>query len=294
MSLSDSDRKRLWGRAGNICSFPGCQKVLSDPSGRPVLGREAHIKGKKPKSARYDPQQPESERESYFNYTLLCPNHHAEIDSDEELWTVETLLAMKKQHERQVEKNRHFPDLVKDLADLTEKYAAYQGPQPSAYSAADFVSKEHSQCRIRVDASLEEGVHTGIKVFPGQRLLFFARGLITYDGGKHFATPEGIICNELGVPFLYVYEGSEPKPQVLQSPTARPTREGLGRAGSLYGWIHQYHPGTAFLIGSKNEIDATEEGILYLAVNDAKGTYDDNDGEFLVDIRIIEPDEGDD
>ena len=58
----------------------------------------------------------------------------------------------------------------------------------------------------------------------------------------------------------------------------------------MFGWINAYSPEKAFLIGSRREIEVTEGGTLYLAVNDAKGTYKDNDGEFRVDIRIVEAD----
>jgi hypothetical protein len=53
------------------------------------------------------------------------------------------------------------------------------------------------------------------------------------------------------------------------------------------GWIGTYTEQGAFLIGSKREIQVSETGNLYLMVNDAKGTYSDNDGEFRVDIKLI-------
>jgi hypothetical protein len=44
----------------------------------------------------------------------------------------------------------------------------------------------------------------------------------------------------------------------------------------------------AFLVGTKREIRVGKAGSLVLMVNDAKNTYADNDGEFRVDIIIIE------
>ena len=59
-----------------------------------------------------------------------------------------------------------------------------------------------------------------------------------------------------------------------------------GLIGSLIGWIGKYTEQGAFLIGSKREIQVNQNGDLYLMVNDAKGTYSDNDGEFRVEIKL--------
>ena len=66
MGLTNSDLKKLWGRSGNICSFPGCGFELArEKKAKRVIGEEAHIKGEKPTAPRYDPNQTQEERESY-------------------------------------------------------------------------------------------------------------------------------------------------------------------------------------------------------------------------------------
>lgn len=286
MALTTQDLKKLWARSGNTCSFPGCGVELA-PEKRvnKLTGEEAHIKGEKPTAPRYDPNQSDAERESYENRILLCPNHHTEIDADPNTWTVERLLQIKANHEQQIINNRRYPKLVGDLERLVQEYKV---PIESLdLSAPEIAEGSGKPTVIRVDASVEGGTSTKIRVRPGQRIVFFARGLISFDGRHTFASPEGILCNELGLPLYVNEEGNMRGPIVFPHPDAYKTDAGkTGLVGSLFGWINAYSEDKAFFIGSKREIEISEEGILYLAVNDARGTYADNDGEFRVDMQI--------
>ena len=89
--------KGLFAKSSNRCAFPKCTVNLVQ--GDTLLGRVCHIKGSKPGSARYDPSQDDADRHSDGNLIILCPNHHAVIDDDDETYTVERLLRMKAQHE---------------------------------------------------------------------------------------------------------------------------------------------------------------------------------------------------
>ena len=64
-----------------------------------LLGEVCHVKGQRPGSARYDPNQSPEERNEYSNLILMCPNHHTVIDDDEISYTVERLHEMKRGHE---------------------------------------------------------------------------------------------------------------------------------------------------------------------------------------------------
>jgi hypothetical protein len=92
-----SDIKVLFAQSGNRCAFPKCPAALSD--GDTPLGEICHIKGTKQGAARHDPHQTPEQRHSAENLILLCPNHHAVIDADEESYTVERLKKMKADHE---------------------------------------------------------------------------------------------------------------------------------------------------------------------------------------------------
>lgn len=250
------------------------------------MGEEAHIKGEKPSAPRYDPAQSPVERESYANRILLCPTHHTEIDSDPATWTVARLQQMKTDHENQVRLNWNLPELLDDMRQLLQRYEALPldesgDVQPSAVIGGT------DRATIRIDATCEGGVNTQIRVQKGQRILLFARGLVTYDGGQNYALPEGVICNELGLPYLLQDPSGNTGLAMWLHPDAYKTDGGIsGRIGSLIGWIRAYSEEKSFFVGSKRVVEASEDGDLFLMVNDAKGTYDDNNGEFRVDISL--------
>lgn len=101
MSLvSEKIIKRLFAVSGNICAFPRCQNNLIDLPSRKVVGEICHIKGKSPKSARYDRAQSREERHDYANLILMCVPHHRIVDADAKLYTVEELQKIKGHHEK--------------------------------------------------------------------------------------------------------------------------------------------------------------------------------------------------
>lgn len=106
MKLSVLERKMLWTRAGNRCSYRFEDKVcdeqlISEEAGVPTnIGVECHIVGEKATAARYI--EGYHERGSYSNAILMCANHHKKIDDNEELYTVEVLHRMKDAHEQTI------------------------------------------------------------------------------------------------------------------------------------------------------------------------------------------------
>jgi hypothetical protein len=89
--------KRLFAVSGSTCAFPRCRNPLYDNG--VLVGDICHIKGNKPGAKRYDPSQSEAERQGFDNLILLCKNHHAVIDGDEQKYTVARLQDMKRTHE---------------------------------------------------------------------------------------------------------------------------------------------------------------------------------------------------
>lgn len=102
MSISVLNRKILWGRSGNRCSFPGCNLELDIASEgkHTVIGEECHIEAQSPGGPRYNPDL--SDVDGHENLILLCPSHHKIIDSNPEEYTVEKLKKMKADHENRV------------------------------------------------------------------------------------------------------------------------------------------------------------------------------------------------
>lgn len=91
--------KRLFAVSGNQCYFPNCSTPLIDKSSGTVTGEICHIKGIKPESPRYDPNQSDEERHSFDNLLLMCPIHHKVIDDDPDSYTASRLIDIKMKHE---------------------------------------------------------------------------------------------------------------------------------------------------------------------------------------------------
>ncbi|MDA1967651.1 hypothetical protein QUF93_11810 [Bacillus hominis] len=100
MSTTDnptpSTIKRLFALSGNQCAFPKCKNKLVE--GKKVTGKICHIKARSEGGPRYDLNQDADERRGFDNLILMCPIHHDVIDSDVESYTVERLIALKKNH----------------------------------------------------------------------------------------------------------------------------------------------------------------------------------------------------
>jgi hypothetical protein len=166
----------------------------------------------------------------------------------------------------------------------SEQKPAY-GDLPSSEPGGDFVFKFPDVRFFKVPANREGGINTGILVKPGQTLSVSASGVVTYDSGHHFARASGMLCTYKGLPLAFPPDW---KPVFWPHEGAYRTKgDQLGRIGSLIGWIGEYSDERAFLIGEHAEIAVGSEGYLYLAVNDAKETYGDNEGEYEITIRFV-------
>ncbi len=108
MHLTDRDRKLLWTRAANRCSYRFGTEICARPltsdceATAVVLGQECHIVGEKPGAARF--LEDFTDRESYSNAILLCGDHHKLIDDAQTRghYPPQLLREMKAAHERDV------------------------------------------------------------------------------------------------------------------------------------------------------------------------------------------------
>lgn len=100
--MSDQDKKLLWGKAGNRCAI--CKKLLvniEDNDERGVIvGIEAHIVGHSEDGPRGKDPLPQAERHKYENIILLCTEHAKTIDDRSDVWTIEKLRQVKRDHEK--------------------------------------------------------------------------------------------------------------------------------------------------------------------------------------------------
>jgi hypothetical protein len=90
--------KRLFASSGNKCAFPKCSSPIIQ--GKTVVGEICHIRAANKGGPRYDSSQTAIDRHGYDNLILLCRNHHAVTDDDQEAYTVDRLIKMKSDHEQ--------------------------------------------------------------------------------------------------------------------------------------------------------------------------------------------------
>lgn len=149
----------------------------------------------------------------------------------------------------------------------------------------DFVFQYPDLRHFKVPANKEGGINTGIHLTPNDRVSIIASGVISYDTWKHYTNADGLFTTYKGQPLAHPQSAL---PFFWTHSEARTTNGGNpGRIGSLIGWIGEHSQDNAFFIGENAEITVDNEGDLYLSVNDAEGTYSDNEGEFEVTVRVL-------
>ena len=127
MNLLDRDRKALWTKSGNRCTYNidsercDTELVRVDNGKYVVLGEECHIVGEKPKAARYIENYPQLE--TYYNAILMCGVHHKLIDDNPDVYTIDVLHAMKDSHENAIQESLENktiqPLIIKDSEFVT-------------------------------------------------------------------------------------------------------------------------------------------------------------------------------
>ena len=125
--------RALFRLSQGTCYFPGCPtQIIAMEDGHPIVGVEiAHIKGARPKSARYDSTMTDAERASYPNLILLCVPHHKLVDRIEpKKYPAEFLTTWKHENESEegIEALRSVVTEA-NLEDLLEGVAARLGPK---------------------------------------------------------------------------------------------------------------------------------------------------------------------
>jgi len=107
-NLQDKVKKELCLKSGNRCALPNCHQLLVidvPQNGKSsIIAVFAHIKGENVGSARYDPNFPVEERNGFRNLIVVYPTCHKIIDDQEEIYTIEYLVKLKKDHEEWIMK----------------------------------------------------------------------------------------------------------------------------------------------------------------------------------------------
>lgn len=144
MSASYPTKLLLAYRSGDVCALPGCGKRLtpnSQSDGPVNIGEAAHIagehdgKGGKKRSARFDPNMNDEERNHYNNLIYLCSSCHTKIDAipqGENDYPVSRLHQIKREHEEKVRQAMVDAFAEIGFAELEEATMWATAIQPSA------------------------------------------------------------------------------------------------------------------------------------------------------------------
>ncbi len=102
MTISARDRKLLWSRAHDACAI--CRTPLTSAAESPrlaglVLGEEAHIVAQREDGPRgHDADR--SNIDGFENLLLLCAADHKRVDEQPDIYTVDRLQQIKREHEK--------------------------------------------------------------------------------------------------------------------------------------------------------------------------------------------------
>lgn len=125
MSISMPTQKALFMASGARCAICDCTLYFrKGDASIGILAEQAHIRGERKGSARYDATMTDEERQSYDNLLIVCNNCHKKIDSDETKYTVDNLLKIKQEHEAKVQLliKKSINDVTCEELAITIKY----------------------------------------------------------------------------------------------------------------------------------------------------------------------------
>jgi len=128
MAISPRTKQILWGKAGAMCAFPNCKKLLvrdsTDNDREVLIGEIAHIVAQNEEGPRRDNEVPGGEIDGYDNLILVCHEHHEIVDQQVNTYPVERLVQFKTDHEdwvrNQLTRSQEFEGLYLAEKTVTE------------------------------------------------------------------------------------------------------------------------------------------------------------------------------
>lgn len=138
-SIDNKEIKKLCMKNGRYCAICRNKLIIKDESTdrETIIAILAHIKGKKPGSARYDSNMSQKERDSEDNLILVCPTCHKKIDDQPETYTANKLLQIKTEYEKWVGERIQSAIIdvsFAELAVVTKYVASGQASQIESYT----------------------------------------------------------------------------------------------------------------------------------------------------------------
>lgn len=152
MSTDPTPRTRqiVWVRAGGLCVR--CKSdVLDEAVSLIPLGEVAHAAGRSDDASapRPMPEMPEDERNAPENLLLLCKPCHKIVDDElgQQIYGVDTLLEMKREHERNV---RHLLSLMRASSTLVVRVVGTLHGQQTSVARLDAAALAAQRHRVPV------------------------------------------------------------------------------------------------------------------------------------------------
>lgn len=109
---------RLWAVSAGRCEFRGCNRYLGEhliTKTEGNYGEKAHIEAVSENGPRYRELMPDEELNSADNLMLACAGCHKHIDENVDMYPVDILKKMKREHEERILKVTEIDDTQKTL-----------------------------------------------------------------------------------------------------------------------------------------------------------------------------------
>src|ERR1700683_1271082 len=97
LAPSLSTLRELFLKSGNLCAFPGCEKLMMNADGV-FIGQVCHIEAAEKDGERFNSSMTNEQRRDVSNLMLMCYEHH-QVTNDVDRFTVEILRGYKRDHE---------------------------------------------------------------------------------------------------------------------------------------------------------------------------------------------------
>lgn len=124
--------RQLFLHSGNICAFPGCERLMMNLAGQ-FVGQVCHIEAAEEGGERFRREMSNETRRDISNLMLLCYDHHV-VTNDVAAYSVARMRQMKADHERRFAS----PERAM-LAQMTDWTRADDATFPTSLEAIDRV-----------------------------------------------------------------------------------------------------------------------------------------------------------
>jgi hypothetical protein len=160
LAPSLSTLRELFLKSGNLCAFPGCEKLMMNADGV-FIGQVCHIEAAEKDGERFNSSMTNEQRRDVSNLMLMCYEHH-QVTNDVDRFTVEILRGYKRDHESRFSRpDRAILERLTDWTRLDEPSEAQNLKRFNQVIPSGLTEEE-----LRGSAQLLNSLVTRLKVVP--------------------------------------------------------------------------------------------------------------------------------